>query len=66
MAELIGSGTTVDETDTDEPELDAKPLLSALIRSAAFSATAYTLACRCAAGINGNIPASTTRRFCVP
>ena len=31
-----------------------------------FSATPYTTACKCAAGIIGNIPASTTLRFCVP
>ena len=31
-----------------------------------FSATPYTTACKCAAGITGKIPASTTLRFCVP
>ena len=31
-----------------------------------FSATAYTTDCRCAAGIIGKTPASTTLRFCVP
>lgn len=31
-----------------------------------FSATPYTTACKCAAGITGNIPASTTLRFRVP
>jgi len=31
-----------------------------------FSATPYTTACRCAAGIMGNILASTILRFCVP
>lgn len=31
-----------------------------------FSATAYTTACRCAAGIIGNILASTTLRFLLP
>lgn len=31
-----------------------------------FSATPYTTACKCAAGINGNIPASTILKFCVP
>lgn len=31
-----------------------------------FSATPYTTACKCAAGIDGNIPASTTLKFCVP
>lgn len=31
-----------------------------------FSAIPYTTACRCAAGINGMMPASATLRFCVP
>ena len=31
-----------------------------------FSATPYTTACKCAAGITGKIPASTTLKFCVP
>ena len=31
-----------------------------------FSATPYTTACKCAAGITGKIPASTTLRFCIP
>lgn len=40
--------------------------LWALMMSAAFSATPYTTACKCAAGITGKIPASTTLKFCVP
>ncbi|KAL9137398.1 MAG: hypothetical protein Q9175_001383 [Cornicularia normoerica] len=31
-----------------------------------FSATPYTTACKCAAGMTGKIPASTTLKFCVP
>ena len=31
-----------------------------------FSATPYTTACKCAAGITGKIPASTTLKFCMP
>ena len=34
--------------------------------SRTFSATPYTTACKCAAGITGKIPASMTLRFCVP
>lgn len=49
-----GAGTALEER------------LSAFIMSAAFSATPYTTACKCAAGIIGNIPASTTLKFCVP
>lgn len=49
-----GAGTALEER------------LSALMMSAAFSATPYTTACKCAAGITGKIPASTTLKFCVP
>lgn len=52
--------------ESDEAGLGMTSRLSALMMSAAFSATAYTFAWRCAAGIRGKMPASTTRRFCVP
>lgn len=52
---------------TSHPPIDLpKPYLSALMKSAALSATAYTKLARFPLTCNGNTLASTTRRFLVP